>query len=81
MINEALQDAEERMKGAISALEGDLQGYRTGRANPHLLDRIVVEVYGVEMKLNQVANVSVPEPQQLAIRPFDQSYLQPIERA
>jgi ribosome recycling factor len=81
MINEALQDAEERMKGAISALEGDLQGYRTGRANPHLLDRIVVEAYGVEMKLNQVANVSVPEPQQLAIRPFDQSYLQPIERA
>lgn len=81
MINDLLQDAEERMKGAIASLINDLQGFRTGRASPHLLDRIVVEAYGVEMNLNQVATVSVPEPQQLAVRPYDQSYLSAIERA
>jgi ribosome recycling factor len=81
MIKDVLQDAEGRMKGAITALEGDLASFRTGRASPHLLDRLVVEVYGVEMPLNQVATVSVPEPQQLAIRPYDQSNLGMIERA
>lgn len=81
MINEILEDGENRMKGAISSLESDLQGYRTGRASPHLLDKIVVEVYGTEMKLNQIATISVPEPQQLGIRPFDQTSLSAIERA
>ncbi|MFZ0546047.1 MAG: ribosome recycling factor [Candidatus Promineifilaceae bacterium] len=81
MINELLQDAEDRMRGALTSLESDLQGYRTGRASPHLLDRIVVEVYGAEMALNQIATVSVPEPQQLAIRPYDQSSISAIERA
>jgi ribosome recycling factor len=81
MIKDVMQDAEGRMKGAITALEGDLASFRTGRASPHLLDRLVVEVYGVEMPLNQVATVSVPEPQQLAIRPYDQKNLSSIERA
>ncbi len=81
MIREVLEDAEGRMRGAISSLEGDLASYRTGRASPHLLDRIVVEMYGTEMPLNQLALVSVPEPQQMAIRPFDQSALSAIERA
>jgi ribosome recycling factor len=81
MINELLHDAEERMKGAIKSLEGDLQSFRTGRASPHLLDRIVVEVYGAEVDLKQIATVSVPEPQQLAVRPFDPTSLSAIERA
>jgi ribosome recycling factor len=81
MINELLQDAESRMKGALASLETDLQGFRTGRASPHLLDRIVVEVYGAEMALNQIATISVPEPQQLGIRPYDQTSLSAIERA
>jgi ribosome recycling factor len=81
MLNDILEDGENRMKGAISSLESDLQGYRTGRASPHLLDKIVVEVYGAEMKLNQIATISVPEPQQLGIRPYDQSSLAAIERA
>jgi ribosome recycling factor len=81
MINELLQDAEARMRGAVASLETDLQSFRTGRASPHLLDRIVVEVYGAEMLLNQIATVSVPEPQQLAVRPFDQTSLSAIERA
>ncbi|MCB9422565.1 MAG: ribosome recycling factor [Ardenticatenaceae bacterium] len=81
MIRELLQDAESRMRGAVSSLESDLAAFRTGRASPHLLDRIVVEVYGVDLPLNQMAVVSVPEPQQLAIRPYDSSSISAIERA
>jgi ribosome recycling factor len=81
MIREVMQDAENRMRGAITSLENDLASFRTGRASPHLLDRIVVEVYGVEIPLNQIATISVPEPQQLAIRPYDQKSLAAIERA
>lgn len=81
MIRELLRDAEDRMNGAIKSLEEDLASFRTGRASPHLLDRIVVEVYGMEMHLNQIALVSVPEPQQLGIRPYDAHTLSAIERA
>jgi ribosome recycling factor len=80
MIKELLQDAESRMKGAIKSLEDDLDGYRTGRASPALVERLMVEVYGVEMELNQMAVISVPEPQQLAIRPYDASTIGAIER-
>lgn len=81
MIRELLQDAENRMKGAITSLENDLGGYRTGRATPQLVDRMSVEMYGVEMPLNQMAVISVPEPQQLAIRPYDEKSISAIERA
>jgi ribosome recycling factor len=81
MINELMKDAEGRMKGAITSLEADLGTFRTGRASPHLLDRIEVEMYGATMPLNQVASISVPEPQQLAIRPYDTGALSAIERA
>ncbi len=81
MIRELLQDAESRMKGAVVSLESDLGGFRTGRASAHLLDRIVVEMYGVEMPLSQMAVISVPEPAQLAIRPYDANAISAIERA
>ena len=81
MIKEILEDAEIRMMGAISVLEGDLATYRTGRASPSILDRLVIEMYGVEMPLNQLASVSVPEPQQLAIKPYDMNSVSAIERA
>ncbi|MCB8945465.1 MAG: ribosome recycling factor [Ardenticatenaceae bacterium] len=81
MIQEALQDAEGRMKGAIASLENDLAGFRTGRASPQLIERMVVEMYGVEMELKQMAVISVPEPQQLAIRPYDANSVSAIERA
>ncbi len=81
MISELLQDAERRMLGALESLETDLQGFRTGRASPHLLDRIQVEMYQSLLPLNQLASISVPEPQQLAIRPYDENSLVPIERA
>lgn len=81
MIQDLLQETEGRMKGAVLSLDGDLAAYRTGRANPHLVDKISVEMYGVEMPLNQMAVISVPEPQQIAIRPFDANALSAIERA
>ena len=81
MIPELLHDTENRMRGAITSLEADLAAFRTGRASPHLLDRIIVEMYGVEMPLIQMAVVSVPEPQQIAIRPYDASSISAIERA
>ncbi|HCB50543.1 MAG: ribosome recycling factor [Anaerolineae bacterium SG8_19] len=81
MIRELLQEAEIRMRGSVSALEADLQSFRTGRASPHLLDRLEVEMYGAQLPLNQLAAISVPEPQQLAIRPYDQNSLAAIERA
>jgi len=81
MINEALHDAKERMRGAIASLEHDISSFRTGRASPQLVERLHVEMYGVEMPLNQMASVSVPEPQQLAIRPYDANAISAIERA
>lgn len=81
MIRDVLQDAESRMRGAITSLEADLAAFRTGRASPHLLDKIVVEMYGVEMKMNQVAVVAAPEPQQLTVRPYDIKTISAIERA
>ncbi len=81
MIREVLADAESRMQGAITSLEIDLGGFRTGRASPQLVERLVVEMYGVEMPLNQMASISVPEPQQLAIRPYDSNAISAIERA
>ena len=81
MINELLQDAKERMEGAITALEHDLDGFRTGRASPALVERLKVEVYGADMELNQMAVISVPESQQLAIRPYDATTISAIERA
>ncbi len=81
MIRELLHDAEGRMRGAILSLESDLGAFRTGRASIQLVDRIVVEMYGVDMPLKQMAVVSVPEPQQLAIRPYDANAISAIERA
>jgi len=81
MIRELLQDAEGRMQGAVASLESDLATFRTGRASPQLVERFMVEMYGVEMPLNQMAVISVPEPQQLAIRPYDANAISAIERA
>jgi len=81
MIKDVLKDAEHRMEGAIKALNDDLAGIRTGRATPALVERIEVEYYGVPTPLMQLASISVPEPRQLLIKPFDPSTLRAIERA
>jgi ribosome recycling factor len=81
MVKDILVDAELRMRGGVSALESDLQTFRTGVASPHLLDRIEVEMYGALMPLNQLAVIAAPEPQQLSIRPYDRNSISAIERA
>ena len=69
--DEILLDCEDRMEKAASVFQGQLQGLRTGRATPSLVDSLRVEAYGAPTPLKQLANISVPEPQQIVIRPFD----------
>ena len=81
MIKETIKDAESRMKGAVNNLEEDLAGIRTGRANPALVEKIEVEYYGMPTQLNQLSTISIPEPRQILIRPFEASTIRSIERA
>ena len=76
-----LSVAERRMRGAVESVKSNFATIRTGRANPSLLDRIEVEVYGSKMPLRSVANVGAPEPRLLTVTPFDPSTLKNIERA
>ncbi len=80
MIKETIKEAETRMKGAIQSLEEDLNGIRTGRASPALVERLQVEYYGSPVPLMQLASISVPDPRALLIRPFDATSLKAIER-
>ena len=81
MLRDLVKDAESRMDGAITSLRTDLGAFRTGRARPQLVEKLIVEMYGVEMQLNQMAVISVPEARQIAIRPYDVSSISAIERA
>lgn len=81
MIKDALSEAEDRMKGAITALGNDLATVRTGRASPALVERLDVAYYGTPTPLQQLATISAPEPRLLTIKPFDPSSLKDIERA
>jgi len=81
MIKDVLKDAEDRMKSALSVLEEDLMGMRTGRASAGLVEKLNVEYYGTDTPLYQLATISVPEPQLIAIRPFDKGSLKTIEKA
>ncbi len=81
MINEILQDAEERMDKSVEALKGALAKVRTGRAHPSLLEHITVEYYGAETPLNQVANVSVEDARTLSITLWEKDMVQAVEKA
>lgn len=70
-----------KMESAFQHYEDDLRKVRTGRANPDMLSGVLVDAYGSKMPLNQVANVTVPEPQLLQINPFDPSTVQAITAA
>jgi ribosome recycling factor len=78
--DEILFDAEERMEKAVSVFRDELRGLRTGRATPALVDSIRVEYYGSPTPLKQLAQISTPDPQQILIRPFDQTILKEIEK-
>lgn len=79
--HEAIIKAEERMKKTVSALENDYQSIRAGRANPKLLDKIMVDYYGAMTPLSQVGNISVPEPRMLTISLWDASLMKAVEKA
>ena len=76
-----LSAAGRRMNGAVEALKSNFATIGTGRANPSLLDRIEVELYGSRMSLRSVANIGVPEARLLTVTPFDPNTLKEIERA
>src|ERR1051325_2051720 len=76
-----ISSAEDHMKKAINHLETELGKIRAGKANPQILDGIVVDYYGSPMPINQVGNVSVMDARTLSIQPWEKNMLQPIERA
>jgi ribosome recycling factor len=81
MSSEILADADHKMARAVDAMERDFQGVRTGRASTALVERIVVDYYGTQTPLNQLAGISVPEPHQIVIQPWDRGVLGAIEKA
>ena len=76
-----LRDAEAKMKRAVSVNLEELSSIRSGRASPTLLNRITIDYYGTQTPLNQVANLSVPEPRVLMISPYDPNSLSAIEKS
>lgn len=72
---------EDKMNSALVHFEEDLKKVRTGRAHPDMLDGVMVEAYGSRVPLNQVANVTVPEPQLLQVNPFDPGNIAAITKA
>lgn len=76
-----LADAADKMDKAVSVLKEELAGIRTGRATPALLARIVVDYYGTQVPIQQLASFSVPEPRTLMITPFDKNAISAMEKA
>ena len=81
MVNDILEDAQSRMKKTIEHLTGDFAALRAGRANPAMLDKIMVDYYGEPTPLNQLANINVPEARLLVVQPWDKSSIAGIEKA
>lgn len=79
-MDEILMDAEMRMEQAIENMEKRFTNIRAGRANPTILDSVMVNYYGADTPLKQLANISIPEARQLMIKPFDRSCLGAIEK-
>ena len=80
-VKETLKKSEERMEMAAMFLEDELNRIRAGRANVAILDGVRVESYGSKVPLNQVANISVPDPRTIAIRPWDKKEIRTIDKA
>ena len=76
-----LNTAKEKMNKSTTVYQRDMQTLRAGRANPQLLDRITVDYYGTPTPINQVGNVSSPEPRMLVIAPWESSMIKEIEKA
>lgn len=81
MVDVQLEEATKKMKKAVAATQEEFGHIRTGRASPHLLDRIHIDYYGAPTPLNQIAGISVPEARMMVISPYDKSSLSAIEKA
>ena len=81
IIDEFLADARERMAKSVDSIRQEFGSVRTGRASPALLDRIMVDYYGTQTPLKQLATISAPEPRLLTIQPYDKGSIKAIERA
>jgi ribosome recycling factor len=80
-VETVLGDAKEKMAKAVAVLKDELSTIRTGRATPALLSRIVVDYYGAQVPLQQLASFSVPEPRTLLIQPYDKNAVSAMEKA
>lgn len=81
MIEETLLEAEEKMERAVEHAKEDLGAIRTGRANPAMFSRIVLDYYGTPTPITQMASVAVPEPRMAIVKPYDMSQLAAMEKA
>ena len=81
LIDELLKDAEGRMAKSVESSRGELATVRTGRASPHLLDRIMVDYYGTQTPLKQLANIATSDARLLTVTPFDKGSIGAIEKA
>ena len=81
MVNDIIKDAEIRMKKSIDSLRTELAKVRTGRAHPSLLEHIVVDYYGAETPLSQVASIGVEDARTLTVTPWERPMVQAVEKA
>lgn len=81
MIKEVISFSEEKMKKSIEALKRELQSLKAGRANPSILDKVLVDYYGTPTQISQLGTVSTPEPRMLLIQPWDKKAIKDIEKA
>ena len=81
MPKEIIKQCEDKMMKTVESLKKEFTKIRTGKANPSVLNGIMVEYYGSPMPINQIASVSAPEPQMIVIKPYDKSILKDIEHA
>lgn len=80
-IDTIMKDTEDRMNKSIEAMKKDFSGFRTGKASPAMVESIMVDYYGSQCRLRDMATISTPEPRMLVIQPFDQSAIAQIEKA
>ena len=80
-MNEKIKDYSDKMQKTIDHLQGEYASVRAGRANPHVLDKIRVDYYGTPTPIQQVGNVSVPDPRVIQIQPWEKNILKDIEKA
>src|SRR5687768_5527132 len=81
LIDELLDDAKERMGKSVEATRNELATVRTGRASPHLLDRVIVDYYGAETPIKQLSQIAATDARMLTLTPYDKSSISAIEKA